>query len=58
MFKLVWVVHKYFSCDATWVYFCRQNRHLLDIAGVLSIDPNTCGSHTDSRGVHALNLKL
>jgi len=58
MFTLVWVIHKCFLSAAAWVYFCRQNRHLLGIAGVLSVDPNACGSHIGSRGVHALNIKL
>jgi len=58
MFTVLWVVRKYFSYAAAWVYFCRQNEHLLGIAGVLSVDPNACGSHIGSRCVHALNVKL
>jgi len=58
MFTLVWVVRKCFSYAAAWVYFCRQNGHLLGIAGVLSVDANACGSQIGSRGVHALNVKL
>jgi len=58
MFTVLWVVRKCFSYAAAWVYFCRQNGHLLGIAGVLSVDPNACGSHIGSRGVHALNVKL
>ena len=56
-FTLAWVVRKCFSYAAAWVYFCRQNGHLLGIAGVRSVDPNACGSHIGSRGVHALNSK-
>jgi len=38
MFTLAWVVRKCFSYAAAWVYFCRQNSHLLGITGVLSVD--------------------
>jgi len=58
MFTLAWVVRKSFSYAAGCVYVYQQNGHLLGIAGVLSIDPNACGSHIGSRGVHTLNLKL
>jgi len=58
VFTLAWVVRKCFSYAAAWVYFCRQNGHLLGIAGVLSVDPNACESHIGLRGVHTLNIKL
>jgi len=58
MFTLAWVVRKSFSYAAASVYFCRQNGQLLGIAGVLSVDPNACGSHIGLRGVHAFNVKL
>jgi len=57
MFTLAWVVRKCFSYAAAWVYFCRQNGHLLGIAGVLSVESKVCGSHIGSRDMHARNIE-
>ena len=58
MFTLAWVVRKCFSYAAAFVYFCRVHGYLLGIAGVLGVDPNPCGSHIASRGLHTFNVKL